>query len=364
MYFRLGSNCVLLTVLVTALALGACGDTRDDGDGGVPSGDAGMMMMGDDGGMTGRDAGMLPPPSPLVDPSCTDGMFSEALPDPSADISDLEASFSEANATMFITDVLARRYSTGRDLVQGGLTARIGNCVEVFGFDLSSPSAIIGRMSTIVHECGHFYDIEQGGGGNAVYVINDSPLRFSCSGGDTMPRGGNTFARSRIRGDSYQSLRPPGRGSGMDFYADTYLDGDPDDGTFEGGDQGFNSLMEETTQYVNSLAVSYAFTNELNTGGGSSQRDGILTFLWYVMRYLRMARTDFPSAYDHIVNGSGGCFRDLILTVWGRAWLYLQTTEGMSHLGLNDDELMVLVMDADLLSEIQRLREAAGCAAP
>src|SRR5690606_32888141 len=48
----------------------------------------------------------------------------------------------------------------------------------------------------------------------------------------------------------------------------------------------------------------------------------------------------------------------------GRAWLYLEATAGMGHLGIDDDMLMTLVMDEDLLSEIQRLRDAEGCPAP
>jgi len=320
--------------------------------------------MGSDGGMMmmDRDAGPPPPASALVDPMCTDGMFTEALPDPSADISDLASAYDGSDPRAFIEDILARRYSTGALLVANGNSASIGDCVTVFLRDGSTPESVYGQLSTIVHECGHFYDLDEWSFGSSVYVINDSPLRFTCSGGDTTDRGGNTFARSRILGDMYQPSRPAGRGG--DFYAEIYLDGDPDDAMFDGGDQGFNSLLEETTQYVNSLAVSYAFTNEVNTGGASSQRDGILTFLWYVMRYLRMARLEYASAYEHIVNGDGGCFRDAILTVWGRAWLYLQTTVGMSHLGIDDAEIMALVEDPELLSEIQRLREASGCAAP
>ncbi len=347
---------IRLTLLGTLLLVG-CDDTRGSRDGGVPLSDGGGMTDG----MVGTDGGPPPPISPLVDPTCRDGMFTEVLPDPTVDLSDLEASYDGTNPRAFIEAVLARRYSTGGVLVANGNTM-LGDCVTSFLGASATPADIYGQLSTIVHECGHFYDLDQGGFGSSVYEINDSPLRLSCAGGDTTSRGGNTFERSRIRDDVYQPLRPAGRGG--DFYAEIYLDGDPDDATFDGGDQGFNSLLEETVQYVNSLAVSYAFTNEVNTGGSSSQRDGILTFLWYVMRYLRMARLDYPAAYDHIVNGDGGCFRDAILTVWGRAWLYLETTDGMGHLGIDDANILALVEDADLLSEIQRLREAAGCAAP
>lgn len=348
-------------VALALLATAGCDDTRMDPDAGaVPPGtDAGMVPPGTDAGPPGEnDAGMMQMPmSPLVDPDCVDGMFTETLPNPNADISDLVSGYAPMDAVPFIEQSLMRRYTTGYVLVDGGRTG-LGDCVETFLRDTSSANAVIGQLGTIVHECGHFYDIDQGGFSSAYYYVNDSPLTLSCSGGDTTSRGGNTFERSRIRDDTYQSM------ASNDFYADVYLDGDPDDGNFDGGDQGFNSVLEETVQYVNSLATSYAYTNELNSGGSSSQRDGILTFLWYTMRYLRMARMDYPSAYQHILEGDGGCWRNAILTVWGRAWLYLDVTDGMSHLGIRDAELEGLVMAPELLEEIQRLRDAEGCPAP
>ncbi len=354
--------------LSLTLALAGCDDSRMMGTdaGPLPPGvDGGPPLMGVDAGPPVMgDAGPPLQPSPLVDPNCVDGMFTEVLPDPSVSIADLVASYSPGDAETYIDGVLMRRYSTGYDLVVNGRMRQ--DCVGFFLRDTSSASQVDGQLSTLVHECGHFYDNDLSGFSDNVYVINDSPLQLSCSGGDATDRGGMTFARSRIVNDSYQSARPPcgGSGSNCDFYADIYLDGDPDNGTFEGGDQGFNLLFEETVQYVNSLATSYAFTNELNTGGRSSQRDGILTFLWYVERYLRMARLDYPAAYQHLLTGDGGCWRRAILTVWGRAFLYLQATEGMSHLGIADAQLMSFVMTPELLEEIQRLRDAEGCAAP
>ena len=54
------------------------------------------------------------------------------------------------------------------------------------------------------------------------------------------------------------------------------------------------------------------------------------------------------------------CWRDLVLSVWGRAWLYLDATE-VPQLGINDDFLMELVLDPTLLGEIELLRDKAGC---
>ena len=77
------------------------------------------------------------------------------------------------------------------------------------------------------------------------------------------------------------------------------------------------------------------------------------------MRYLRMARLEHPQTYSLL--SDDGCWRDMILTTWGRAWLYLEITNGSSNLGINDDFLETLVRDQTLLSEIQRLRDIEGC---
>ena len=94
-------------------------------------------------------------------------------------------------------------------------------------------------------------------------------------------------------------------------------------------------------------------------GGSVSERDGILTFLWYVQRYLRLARLQYPDAYGLLVNDP--CWRESVLTVWGRAWLYLTLTDDLPQLGIDDDLLYGLATDETLLEEIDRLRDAQGC---
>lgn len=53
-----------------------------------------------------------------------------------------------------------------------------------------------------------------------------------------------------------------------------------------------------------------------------------------------------------------------LLTIWGRASLYLVATEEMDHLGINDALVSQLVQYPELLAEIQRLRDAEGCPPP
>jgi len=304
------------------------------------------------------------PTGPLVDASCVDGRYAEELPDASTDITDLTSAYAPAQVNGFVLDVLDRRYPVGNLLVSGGLQSF--DCIGAFLSGKNTPGVVIASLQTVVHECGHLLDGRQGRGGKNAYVLTEA-LTLSCAQGDSVARGGKTFERSRIRTDAYQPSHPPCSESGggsCDFYADIYLDGDPDDGKFQGGDQGFNMLLEETVQYVNSLATAYAFNGELNRGGSTSARDGILNFLWYVERYLHLARTRYPDAYAHLLSGDGGCWRRAILTVWGRAWLYLEATRGMDFLGIADEELEGLVETPELLAEIQALRDAEGCPAP
>jgi hypothetical protein len=333
--------------------LSACGGrdrTSIDGavrrDGGGVVGDAGPRP---DGFVPSPDAGPPVMPGEWVDPSCVDGMYSEPLPNPDASIADLLGTFSSADPHAFVNGVLMRRYPIGQGIVERGLAnTRLGDCVELFIGSPSSGQDAARQLSTVVHECGHFADL--GSGFGSSYVIRPD-LVIECNGGDTEERGGNTFARSRMNGDDQASMRPD------DFYRDVYLDGDPDNGSFEGGDQGFNSVLEEATQYVNSLATGYAFNDQY--AFTVSERDGILTFLWYIERYLRLARTSFPSAYAFI--SGDACWRNLILTIWGRAWIYLEATADIPTLGIDDDALFALVTNPVLLEEIQRIRDAHGC---
>ena len=297
-----------------------------------------------------------------VDPQCLDGQYTETLADPDANISGDSAAYSPANVIAFIQSILLKRYPHGWTLVDGGMNSSLfgESCVDTFLGDTSSAAAVIDQMGTIVHECGHFADLDLGGFSGSGYIIN-ADTTFICSGGGTTDNGGETFARSLIKGDAYAALHPPCQSFGdnncADSYAGIYLDGDPTDGTFDSGDQGFDMLFEETVQYVNSLVTSYAFADQQPFT--TSARDGILTFLWYLERYLQMARFEYPDAYTLLKNDT--CWREAILTVWGRAWLYLDITENMNALGINDVKLMGLVLEPDLLQEIQLLRDAQGC---
>lgn len=324
-----------------------------------------MGCNGDSGSDTDPDGDDLFSSSTndLVDPDCIDGQYSEVLPDPDADISAQVSSYASSEYKTFIHEVLGERWPTGQYLLAGGFESEggfSGNCIDFFIGNTSSGDAVIRQASTLVHECGHYYDIATGGWSDSGYHFTED-LLFVCSDGSTPDNGGGkTFSRSLINTDEFASLHPPCASfsdSGCDSYAAIYLNGDPTDSKFDSGDQGYNMLHEETLQYIHSLASGYAFNDFYS--GATSERDGILTFLWYTTRYLRMARLDYPQTYQLLSEDS--CWRELILSTWGRAWLYLDATDGFSQLGIDDVDLEALVREPVLLEEIERLRALQGC---
>lgn len=367
-----------LVLLLSVLACPACLQPSSGGAGTgylAPVGDA----VGSGGDVTptgadssvaaetaGKDAGKADAAKPdasvaavsaATNPNCIDGQYSEALPDPKGDIASLKASYSPAASSTFVIDVLNKRYPFGGALVQLGMKKQ--DCLAMFlsGTNKQTAKGALSMLSTLVHECGHIADLNQP---PSTYRMQDS-LKFTCAGASHF--GSNQgFARSLLQKDDYAKLRPacPTKGpNGCDNYASIYLDGDAKDGKFQGGDQAFSSVMEETTQYVNSLVTEYAFADQ--TSFTTSAQDGILTFLWYTERYLHMARLQFPDVHKYIL--SQQCWRQMLMTVWGRAWFYLELTKGNSKLTIDGAKILPLVMDPELLAEIDLVRQAEGCTA-
>ncbi len=352
----MGAKAILTSISIVALVAAGCGSPEERTGFGDP-GPTGENGDGENGGGEngGGENGAKPTPQPEK-PGCAQSSYTEDLPTKTALTG---ISFSPANANAYVLSALEKRYPVGKKLVDGGIASPLakqqGNCIDRFLQDKSSAASVLRQTPTIVHECGHFFDLGEASGSESAYVVLPE-LTFTCKAGDTTSRGGKTFARSRLKTDSYYTKRKAcgGKaGQGCDFYADVYLDGNPDDTAFQGGDQGYSSVIEEANQYVNSLATALAF-QEQYAGSKASERDGILTFLWYIERYLKMAKEKYPAAYKAISEDS--CWRQVTLSIWDRGWFYLDATKNLSNLGIDDKALETLVKDTDLVSEIDALR--------
>jgi hypothetical protein len=307
--------------------------------------------------MTAEDGGSPPQPGR---PGCEGTAYSEPLPT-KASLDGL--SFSPATAEAYLSDAFALRFPLGHQLFVGGHTGPYaeanGNCFELFVSDTSTAAKVLVEGGLIVHECGHFLNLGKQKDSTDVYVVRGD-LTFTCSEGDTTDRYGKTFARSLIREDSYAALRPVCAADqdaiGCDFYRELYLAGDATDATVDNGDMGYNLLLEEALQYVNQLATALAFEDAHVRNSRITERDGVLTLLWYIERYLKLAREEHPDAYAFIQ--SNACWRQLTLTIWDRAWFYLNATRAMLELQVDSAALETLVGDKKLVAEIDALRES------
>lgn len=355
---------VLLCAFLSLTGLSiACGDS--DPSDGTPPADAGVSSPEPDAGASTTDAGMESmdsgpidtggrrPQVSEVDPDCVDGLYTEIeIPDPSVDIDAQIGTYNDVSSAEFIQAILEPRYPWGAELVRRGLPYD-GNfqCVDDFA-NRTGPQEFIHSVAKVVHECGHALAYLNQTPTTWTFTLNDQ-VSFACENGHLIDEGGMTFARGLIDGDAYASLRPPcGLQSSpdCDFFHPVYIAG-------QAGQEGFDALLEETVQYINSLATAYAIHDwySLNI----NHLDGLLTTLWYVERYLKLAREQYPDVYRLL--SEDPCWRRAILSTWGRAFLYLEVSDGIREVGLYQIEIIRLVRDPDLLNEIELLRRAEGC---
>jgi hypothetical protein len=292
-----------------------------------------------DGGTSGTDSAPIPDASsgahPIIAPTCADGTIyaSEALP-VRTDITDLMSRFDASKKLDWSIQVLFRRYPTGATILE-----RANNdtgCFDIGVRDAIGAKDVIAGLRTSVHECGHMVDL------NKETFVFSPTSEMKCN--FSLARG--TPPRNVIVKDEFQALWPD------DSFKELYLD--------KYGDQDFVGLITETLQYINTLATSYAFYDV--TTFDPVARDGVHAFQWYVTRYLRQIRTNHPAAYDKLVGDR--CWRNLILTGWGRAQRYLVASKGMKDLSGKDDALLeTLMTEPKLVDEIHLLRVKDGCVA-
>ncbi|MCK2244772.1 MULTISPECIES: hypothetical protein [unclassified Crossiella] len=315
----------------------------------------------------------------VVDRNCADGDFVLTVEDfrePSQfpGIQDLINSYQSASYLSFIDGVLARRYPTGKRIIDiaGGKPA-----VDRWLWSKNTASQVLGQLSTVVHEVGH--GIDKSVPENRYFVARSksgADVVFTAPGmhgkGTTSNSPKYSMARSLLLADLDNRKRPPAQrgtittskefgsgshGSDRD-YAETYLNGDPANTKFESGDQGFNMLVEEWTQYINSMAVTYY----LSSGGTTrtSDRHALLTHLWWIERYLAKIRVEQPDQYSYLI--ASAPWRQTVLSLWGRSWRYLTSTlPGMEP---DSGQVTELARQPHLLDEIQRLRAGHGCDNP
>lgn len=286
-----------------------------DGDGGT---DGGTIRA--DGSPTPTDGGSGPAYS---EPLCADPLPSLAM---------AEAAYQDTPAGMRAASlaIAAARYPIATEFINVQTDMHLMTWYRqhrTFGDILSG-------FEVAVHEGQHIWDITMAQGMWPYRLRDDLVIRTQRL---------TNFNRSEIM--TVHAF------AATDNYAMVYLQGGS-------GMQGFNTLLDEYCAYVHSLAAKYCTRDSLPQGQRTSARDGILTMMYYVETYLKLARTNHPADYAAIT-GDPQHIR-LILTNWARAEFYLNLTGPIASLGLRDDMIRPFTYDPANLEEINRLRSLPG----
>jgi hypothetical protein len=336
---------------------GAAGGTGEAGSGAAGStgvvpggaGNAGGMGVGGSGGAgTAGSAGGSAMPGAILDPTCWDGVVyaAEPVPQMRASIEDLIPQFSVATRTQWSIEVLERRYPNGAEILRGATMEDPNGEANCFGIAYQPDDGweeIVDGFRTSVHECGHMMDLQFG-----RYMIRPD-LVYECQNDDW----DGSPMRSVLLEDEFEALGPTG--GTLDFQEEVYLQ---PTGTGNGGDQRFYLLFTEYSQYVNTLATSYAVYDYAPDDiiAGDASRD----FAWFLQRYLRILRADYPSEYEKVAGDE--CWRKLVLATWGKLNRYWEESQGLDKL-VSEEAAVVdeLIRDPRLLAEIEELRVRDGC---
>jgi len=159
-------------------------------------------------------------------------------------------------------------------------------------------------LNLTIHEMGHFFDLGEGRvpGTDTFCVLVDWCL--------TIPEDTYTFNRDQI-----VSLLEE---DDLNQYYQIYLTG-------EVGAQDFSTLLEELTQFINSLFYSYMVIDVMSPDLVWPTRDGLLNMMYFTELYLRLGESDYPGVYGSILETEA--YRELIKTLWGRAEFVLGLSE-------------------------------------
>ena len=344
---RLNPLLLLSLTLTHTLAIAACGPDRRSGGGGgggvVPNDGEGEGAAEGEGEDPGEGEGEGPAEGEGEGPAegegegegeggrwigpgydCSDKIF------PGADISDIRESYSPRDWREAALDTLDARFPDGAWVARS--LDSPGDFDRWFDGSTGSWDRMVGSLDLGVHEGTHMLGFQDMGFGTYTYNLGE---------GEVMQiQGIDTFFRREV----YELL--PQDVKDM-LYADLYLR--------QIGDQDVKTLLDEFNAYTFSLYVSTALVDQFGTGSRSSARDGILSFMFFVEVYFRIARTEHPRDYEQMTSNDG--FVELVLTLWDRAQCALDLAGDDPRLGIDDVKVRPLVHDEEWLSEIRRFAD-------
>ncbi|MEZ4410903.1 MAG: hypothetical protein R3A52_31160 [Polyangiales bacterium] len=289
-------------------------------------GDAVNTTVGDPDAATGASDAAADAQSAANDVASPSG-YTEALCDDAASLDDLAAAYANTPEGLraAVRGIAERRYPIGVAFVD------VQSDAQLQGWFRSRTrfSDVLNGFEVAVHEGQHIWDITMISGTWPYRVRDDLVIR---------PRRLSNFNRSEIL---TLHANPD-----ADSYDEVYLRG-------QSGAQGFNTLLDEYVAYTHSLAARYCTRDGLASGTRISARDGILTLMYYVELYLKLARTQHADDYEEIINDPAHV--ELIRTVWARAEFWLERSAPYPQLGLRDAQIRQWTYAPENVMEIEML---------
>ncbi len=249
---------------------------------------------------------------------------------PTRDIAAIRAGFSPDNWRASMIRLLEHRYPDAASLV--------GKLRDPSFFDAwfrqgrTSYKDAVMDLSTAVHESAHIVGLHQRRGRTHVLVLGKkSSLRFP------IPK---SFHRKEIKAELPAAINDLS-------YSSTYLVG-------KSGAQGIEMLLDELNAYTYSLFTAIAIADQLPKNIKQSSRDGLLVFMYYLQRYLSLARRTHTATYKAILKSPA--LRKTIVELYDRAACVVELSSPYTQLGINDGMLREHVYGDKALTEIRALR--------
>ena len=255
------------------------------------------------------------------------GAYTETLCNDTASLAELSGAYMNTAPGLraAVRGIAERRYPIGVAFVDVQNDQQLGTWFR----QRDTFAQVLNSFEVAVHEGGHIWDI--------TMARTEWPYRL---------REDLVIRARRLTNFNRSEILTLHTDPAMDSYDEVYLAG-------QSGAQGFNTLLDEYVQYTHSLASRYCTRDGLQAGTRISARDGILTMMYYVELYLKIARTQHPDDYAEIVGDPGHL--ELIRTVWARAEFWLARTASLPQLGLRDATIRTWVYDPENLMEIEML---------
>ena len=148
-------------------------------------------------------------------------------------------------------------------------------------------------------------------GGQCIPLLK---ANYTCSNGSTPDNGEDKPFRSLINNDEYASLHPPCANftdQGCDSYAAIYLNGDPNDGTFDSGIKDTACFMKH---YNISILLPHLFLCRSISVFHICPR-------WnpdiFVVHHA-ISSNGTPWTTNVHTSSQDACWREMILTTWGK----------------------------------------------